>query len=447
MAAAASAAGLLLLDMLSVAAMRSWVPACCLKQQRWSHDWQVCRCCRLLQCKAMRYCIALASPALLACDDQHELAVCKTLAFLENVLESPPPNNPIRRDFTLKATLSLPFQRQESISFCQKNAESPSWARHTRALRRRIALSARTTQLLEMGATASKVDAPARDARRGPGPRCRRRLRDAVRRRRRQNARSGHRRRLPRARVRRRPRRGVRGMWPHETPAVTAQAEAQESDGAGSAAAAAAAAHLSAARSPDAAREPQGEGAGAAARVRVTCPADGHAGKPITVQIPDGRKARASIPDGCAPGETFTILVPALAAPPVHRVSVTCPPDKAPGSQFLVKVPSGQTIRATVPQRLGPAGRSRSSRRRRPSRRSTRCCRRRAVSLSSSASLDSAAASGTSAAASGTAGIAKKFAKEVAKDYAWDQAKVAARRSWRPSCRATPWPTRADFAC
>ena len=35
----------------------------------------------------------------------------------------------------------------------------------------------------------------------------------------------------------------------------------------------------------------------------------------------------------------------------------------------------------------------------------------------------SAAASGTSAAASGTAGLAKKFAKEVARDYAWDQAK------------------------
>ena len=89
-------------------------------------------------------------------------------------------------------------------------------------------------------------------------------------------------------------------------------------------------------------------------RVRVTCPADGHAGKPIVVQIPDGRKARGAIPD-VAPGETFTILVP--AAPLVHRVSVTCPPDKAPGSQLLVKVPSGQTIRATVPQRLGP-GRS-----------------------------------------------------------------------------------------
>ena len=165
----------------------------------------------------------------------------------------------------------------------------------------------------------------------------------------------------------------------------------------------------------------------ASLRVRVTCPADGHAGKPITVQIPDGRKARAAIPEGCAPGETFTILVPALAAPPVHRVSVTCPPDKAPGSQLLVKVPSGQTIRATVPQRLGPG-------------RSFTVVAPAApvatqyavlppptapsVSLSSSASLDvSAAASGTSAAASGTAGLAKKFAKEVARDYAWDQAK------------------------
>ena len=141
-----------------------------------------------------------------------------------------------------------------------------------------------------------------------------------------------------------------------------------------------------------------------------------YAGKPITVQIPDGRKARAAIPEGCAPGETFTILVPALAAPPVHRVSVTCPPDKAPGSQLLVKVPSGQTIRATVPQRLGPG-------------RSFTVVAPAApvatqavpnVSLSST-SLD------TSAAASGTAGIAKKFAKEVAKEYAWDQAKAGGK--------------------
>ena len=159
-------------------------------------------------------------------------------------------------------------------------------------------------------------------------------------------------------------------------------------------------------------------------RVRVTCPADGHAGKPITVQIPDGRKARASIPEGCAPGETFTILVPALAAPPVHRVSVTCPPDKPPGSQLLVKVPSGQTIRATVPQRLGPG-------------RSFTVVAPAApvatqavpnVSLSSSASLDlSAAASGTGLSAASGKGLAKKFAKEVAKDYAWDQAKSAGK--------------------
>ena len=148
-------------------------------------------------------------------------------------------------------------------------------------------------------------------------------------------------------------------------------------------------------------------------RVRVTCPADCYAGKPITVQFPDGRKARAAIPEGCAPGETFTILVPALAAPPVHRVSVTCPPDKAPGSQLLVKVPSGQTIRATVPQRLGP-GRS-----------FTVVAPAAPVAPAvpnvsfSSASLDLSA---PSAAASGT-GLAKKFAKEVAKDYAWDQAK------------------------
>ena len=42
------------------------------------------------------------------------------------------------------------------------------------------------------------------------------------------------------------------------------------------------------------------------------------------------------------------------------------------------------------------------------------------VSLSSS-SID------TSAAASGTAGIAKKFATEVAKEYAWDQAKAGGK--------------------
>ena len=44
-------------------------------------------------------------------------------------------------------------------------------------------------------------------------------------------------------------------------------------------------------------------------RVRVTCPADGYAGKPITVRTPDGSEACASIPEGCTPGETFTILV------------------------------------------------------------------------------------------------------------------------------------------
>ena len=106
-----------------------------------------------------------------------------------------------------------------------------------------------------------------------------------------------------------------------------------------------------------------------------------------------------------------------LPAPPVHRVSVTCPPDKPPGSQLLVRVPSsGQTIRATVPQRLGPG-------------RSFTVVAPAApvatqavpnVSLSST-SLD------TSAAASGTAGIAKKFAKEVAKEYAWDQAKAGGK--------------------
>ena len=102
-----------------------------------------------------------------------------------------------------------------------------------------------------------------------------------------------------------------------------------------------------------------------------------------------------------------------LPAPPVHRVSVTCPPDKPPGSQLLVRVPSsGQTIRETVPQRLGPG---RSFTIVAPAAPVTT-----QVSLSST-SLD------TSAAASGTAGIAKKFAKEVAKEYAWDQAKAGGK--------------------
>ena len=152
-------------------------------------------------------------------------------------------------------------------------------------------------------------------------------------------------------------------------------------------------------------------------RVRVTCPADGYAGKPIVVQIPDGRKARAAIPD-VAPGETFIIRVPAAPPAPVHRVSVTCPPDKPPGSQLLVRVPSsGQTIRATVPQRLGPG---RSFTVVAPAAPVATPAAVPNVSLSS-ASID------TSAAASGTAGIAKKFAKEVAKEYAWDQAKAGGK--------------------
>ena len=160
---------------------------------------------------------------------------------------------------------------------------------------------------------------------------------------------------------------------------------------------------------PEAPTPPASPKAPAPLRVRVTCPADGYAGKPIVVRIPDGRKARAAIPD-VAPGETFTILVP--AAPPVHRVSVTCPPDKPPGSQLLVRVPSGQTIRATVPQRLGPG-------------RSFTVVAPAApvatqVSLSSSASLYLSAASGK-------AGIAKKFATEVAKEYAWDQANAGGK--------------------
>ena len=102
-----------------------------------------------------------------------------------------------------------------------------------------------------------------------------------------------------------------------------------------------------------------------------------------------------------------------------HRVSVTCPPDKPPGSQLLVRVPSsGQTIRATVPRRLGPG---RSFIVVAPAAPVAAQAAVPNVSLSSSASLD------VSAAASGKAGIAKKFATEVAKEYAWDQAKAGGK--------------------
>ena len=86
----------------------------------------------------------------------------------------------------------------------------------------------------------------------------------------------------------------------------------------------------------------------------------------------------------------------------------------------MVRVPSGQTIRATVPQRLGPG---RSFTVVAPAAPVAGIAAQAAVpnvSLSS-ASID------TSAAASGSAGIAKKFATEVAKEYAWDQAKAGGK--------------------
>ena len=87
------------------------------------------------------------------------------------------------------------------------------------------------------------------------------------------------------------------------------------------------------------------------------------------------------------------------------------------GSQLLVRVPSGQTIRATVPQRLGP-GRS-----------FTVVAPAAPVAAQAAVPNDSlsSASIDTSAAASGSAGIAKKFATEVAREYAWDQAKAGGK--------------------
>ncbi len=65
-------------------------------------------------------------------------------------------------------------------------------------------------------------------------------------------------------------------------------------------------------------------------RVRVTCPADGFADKPITVRTPDGREVYASIPEGCAPGETFTILVrPSIRPGKWILVPAATPPNGA----------------------------------------------------------------------------------------------------------------------
>ena len=67
------------------------------------------------------------------------------------------------------------------------------------------------------------------------------------------------------------------------------------------------------AAAPDAADA--GPDAGAAAtdlRVRVSCPAGASAGDKVTTTLPDGRSIRAPIPAGLAPGEAFTIRVPAL---------------------------------------------------------------------------------------------------------------------------------------
>ena len=183
---------------------------------------------------------------------------------------------------------------------------------------------------------------------------------------------------------------------------------------------------------------PPAKGGEAPLRVRVTCPADGHAGKPITVQIPDGRKARAAIPDGCAPGRRLRSSCPRWRRlrPPrqrdvparqtagfsAHGQSAVGPDDSGdgaptpgPGRSFTVVAPAGAggACCDSGPRRasrfvVGVAGPLR-RRRLRPAQ------------------------------------SAKKFAKEVAKDRRVGPGEGVARRSWRPSCRATPWPTRRGF--
>jgi len=77
------------------------------------------------------------------------------------------------------------------------------------------------------------------------------------------------------------------------------------------------------AAAPDAADA--GPDAGAAAtdlRVRVSCPAGASAGDVVTTTLPDGRSIRAPIPAGLAPGEAFTIRVPALPGSTDEEVPV-----------------------------------------------------------------------------------------------------------------------------
>ena len=67
------------------------------------------------------------------------------------------------------------------------------------------------------------------------------------------------------------------------------------------------------AAAPDAADASPDAGAAATdLRVRVSCPAGASAGDVAAVYLPDGRRIRAPIPAGLAPGEAFTIRVPAL---------------------------------------------------------------------------------------------------------------------------------------
>ena len=61
---------------------------------------------------------------------------------------------------------------------------------------------------------------------------------------------------------------------------------------------------------PDA--RPDADAAATDLRVRVSCPAGASAGDVVTTTLPDGRSIRAPIPAGLAPGEAFTIRVPAL---------------------------------------------------------------------------------------------------------------------------------------
>ena len=77
------------------------------------------------------------------------------------------------------------------------------------------------------------------------------------------------------------------------------------------------------AAAPDAADAgPDADAAATDLRVRVSCPAGASAGDVVTTTLPDGRSIRAPIPAGLAPGEAFTIRVPALPGSTDEEVPV-----------------------------------------------------------------------------------------------------------------------------